>query len=227
MPDGVRLLASTTLFRGFSEQELEPLASRLQPRNFPRGAYVFREGDPGHTLYVVAAGQVKIAHLGRQGEEIVFALLTTGDTFGELALFDEESTRTADAQATEPTDCLALNREPFMNFAQSHPGLMRHVIKVLSVYLRRADEALGEAAFLDISGRVAKKLLDLAESHGKPTKDGVRIGMRVTQQTLAGMIGASRENVNRAVSRFVARGDIAQDAGTITILRAAELRKRS
>jgi CRP/FNR family transcriptional regulator/CRP/FNR family cyclic AMP-dependent transcriptional regulator len=227
MPDGVRLLAGTTLFRGFSEEELEPLASRLQPRSFPRGAYVFRESDPGHTLYVIAAGQVKIAHLGRQGEEIVFALLTTGDTFGELALFDDESSRTADAQATEPTDCLALDREPFMTFAESHPRLMRHVIKVLSVYLRRADEALGEAAFLDITGRVAKKLLDLAESHGEPTGNGVRIGMHVTQQMLAGMIGASRENVNRAVSRFVARGDIAQEAGTITILRAAELRKRA
>src|ERR1700737_2616708 len=154
MPDGVRLLASTTLFRGFSEGEREPLASRLQPRSFPRGAYVFREGDPGHTLYVIAAGQVKIAHLGRQGEEIVFALLTTGDTFGELALFDDETSRTADAQATEPTDCLVLDREPFMTFAESHPRLMRHVITVLSVYLRRADEALGEAAFLDITGRV-------------------------------------------------------------------------
>ncbi len=227
MPDGVRLLASTTLFRGFSEQELEPLASRLQPRSFPRGSYIFREGDPGRTFYVIADGQVKIAHLGRQGEEIVFALLTAGDTFGELALFDEESTRTADAQAAEPTDCLALNREPFMTFAETHPPLMRHLVRVLSVYLRRADEALAEAAFMDITGRVAKKLLDLAESHGKPTKDGVRIGVRVTQQTLAGMIGASRENVNRAVSRFVARGDIAQEAGTITILRAAELRKRS
>src|SRR6202162_1177494 len=186
MPDGVRLLASTTLFRGFSAQDLEPLASRLQPRSFPRGAYIFREGDPGHTFYV-----------------------------------------TADAQATEATDCLALNREPFMTFAEAHPPLMRHLIRVLSVYLRRADEALAEAAFMDITGRVAKKLLDLAESHGKPTKDGVRISMRVTQQTLAGMIGASRENVNRAVSRFVARGDIAQEAGTITILRAAELRKRA
>jgi len=216
MPDGFQLLASTALFRGFSEKELEPLASRLQPRSFPRGSYIFREGDPGHTFYVIADGQVKIAHLGRQGEEIVFALLTTGDTFGELALFDEE-----------PTDCLTLNREPFMTFALTHPPLMRHLIRVLSIYLRRADEALAEAAFLDITGRVAKKLLDLAESHGKPTKDGVRIGVRVTQQTLAGMIGASRENVNRAVSRFVARGDIAQEAGTITILRAAELRKRS
>lgn len=227
MPDGLRLLASATLFSGFSEQELEPLASRLQPRSFPRGAYVFREGDAGHALYVIAAGQVKIAHLGRRGEEIVFALLTVGDTFGELALFDDESTRTADAQATQPTDCLALNRESFMNFTETHPRVLRHLIKVLSVYLRRADDALGEAAFLDITGRVAKKLLDLAESHGQPTGNGVRIGMHVTQQTLAGMVGASRENVNRAVSRFVARGDIEQKAGTITILRAAELRKRA
>src|SRR5260370_3429886 len=227
MPDGVRRLASASLFRGFAQQELEPLASRLQPRSFRRGSYIFREGDPGHSLHVIAEGQVKIAHRGRHGEEIVFALLTTGDTFGELALFDEDSTRTADAQAAEPTDCLALNRDPFMTFAQTHPPLMRHLIRVLSVYLRRAHEALAEAAFMDITARVAKKLLDLARSHGKPTKDGVRIGVRVTQQTLAGMIGASRENVNPAGSRFVARGDITQEAGTITSLRAAELRKRS
>src|SRR5438445_1332160 len=195
MPDGVQLVESTSFFRGFSEQELEPIASRLQPRSFPRGSYIFREGDPGHTFYVIADGQVKIAHLGRQGEEIVFALLTTGDTFGELALFDEASTRTADAQATEPTDCLTLNREPFMTFAQTHPPLMRHLIRVLSIYLRRADEALAEAAFLDITGRVAKKLLDLAESHGKPTKDGVRIGVRVTPQTLAGSMHGKRHQV--------------------------------
>src|SRR6202165_2676146 len=146
MPDGVRLLASTTLFRGFSEAELEPLASRLQPRSFPRGAYVFREGDPGHTFYLIADGQVKIAHLGRQGEEIVFALLTTGDTFGELAVFDEDSTRAAVAQATEPTDCLVLNREPFMTFAESHPPLMRHLITVFGVSLRRAGGGLAVGA---------------------------------------------------------------------------------
>jgi len=227
MPDGLRLLSKTAMFRGFSEEDLEPLASRMQPRSFPRGTYVFREGDPGHALYVIAGGQVKIAHLGRAGEEIVFALLAPGDTFGELALFDDLSTRTADAQATEPTDCLILDRDPFMSFVESHPPLMRHLIKVLSGYLKRADDALGEAAFLDIPGRVAKKLLDLAESHGQRTEDGVRIDMHVTQRTLAGMVGASRENVNRAVSSFVARGDIAQEAGTITILRAAELRKRS
>src|SRR5207245_10212228 len=150
MPDGVQLLASTALFRRFSEQELEPLASRLQPRSFPRGSYILREGDPGHTFYVIADGQVKIAHLGRQGEEIVFALLTTGDTFGELPLFDEAPTRTAHPQATEPTDCLTLNREPFMTFAQTHPPLMRHLIRVLSIYLLRVDEALGAPASLDI-----------------------------------------------------------------------------
>src|SRR5260370_13516659 len=148
MPDGVRLLARRSRFRGFSQQELESLASRLQPRSFPRGSYIFREGDPGHTFYVIAEGQVKIAHLGRHGEEIVFALLTTGDTFGELALFDDESTRTADAQAAEPTDCLALNREPFMTFAQTHPPLMRHLIRVLSVYLRRAVAVLAPATLL-------------------------------------------------------------------------------
>src|SRR5437667_11144701 len=89
------------------------------------------------------------------------------------------------------------------------------------------NETLSEAAFLDVPVRVARKLLDLAAKHGQKTPDGIRIDMRLTQRTLAGMVAASRENVNRALSRLSARGDIVQRAGYITLVRPAELRKRT
>lgn len=224
--DPVGILAQTSLFREFSPAELEPLAPSLQVRTYPRSAFVFHEGDPGTVLYVIRSGQVKIARIGPGGEEIVFAVLTPGDFFGELALFDADAVRTADAQAVELTECLTLQRDALMALLDRHPQLMRRLLKVFTTYIRQMDAALAEAAFLDIPGRVATKLLALAQSHGERTPGGVRIGMKLSQRTLAGMVGASRENVNRSLRRFITRGDIAQEGGYITIVRPAELRKR-
>lgn len=225
--DPVGILVRTALFREFSAEELEPLAPALRLRTYARSAFIFHEGDPGTILYVIRSGQVKIARIGPGGEEIVFAVLTPGDFFGELALFDEAAVRAADAQAVDLTECLTLHRDSLMAFLDRHPAVTRRLLKVFTTYIRQMDTALAESAFLDIPGRVAKRLLALAETHGERTADGIRIGMKLPQRTLAGMVGASRENVNRALGRFIARGDISQNGGYVTIVRPAELRKRS
>ena len=224
--DPLPVLRRTGLFRQVPVDQLEPLIPAIRSRSYARGSYIFHEGDPGTTFYVIHTGQVKIARLGRQGEEAVFAILLPGDTFGELALFDDNATRTADAQAMDLTECLTLERAAFVTFIDHHPEVTRHVLRVLGGYIRGMDESFAEAAFLDIPGRVAKKLLELAETHGELGSGGTRISLRLTQRTLAGMVAASRENVNRALSRLSARGDIVQEGGYITILRPAELRKR-
>jgi len=224
--DPIPILRRTALFGTLRADQLEPLLPAIRSRSYARGSYVFHEGDPGTTFYVINTGQVKIARLGRSGEEAVFAILLPGDTFGELALFDDSATRTADAQAMDLTECLTLERQAFITFIDNHPELTRHVIRLLGGYIRGMDESFSEAAFLDIPGRVAKKLLELAETHGELGGGGTRISLRLTQRNLAGMVAASRENVNRALSRLSARGDILLEAGYITILRPAELRKR-
>jgi CRP/FNR family transcriptional regulator/CRP/FNR family cyclic AMP-dependent transcriptional regulator len=101
---------------------------------------------------------------------------------------------------------------------------MRRMLATLASNIRRMDETFAESAFLDIPGRVARKLLELAELHGEQTADGVRIGMRLSQGTLAGMVTASRENVNRSLSRFASEGLIRRDAGSITIIEQSRLR---
>lgn len=224
--DPLQVLAGTALFQAFPPTQLEPLAARLKSRSYTKGTYIFHEGDPGNVLYIMGTGQVKIAHLGRGGEEVVYAILLPGDTFGELALFEDGALRSADAQATEPTECLALDREPFLRFLDDNPVAIRYLLRRVSAYIRTADETFSEAAFLDIPGRVAKKLLDLSQTQGESTSAGLRIRIRLTQRTLAGMVGASRENVNRALARLTARGDITLDNGMITIVRPGELRKR-
>jgi CRP/FNR family transcriptional regulator, cyclic AMP receptor protein len=224
--DPLLVLRRTVLFSGLPPEELVPLIPSMRSRTFPRGSFVFHEGDTGNTFYVLHSGQIKIARVGRQGDEAVFAILLPGDTFGELALFDEHAIRTADAQAMELSECLTLDRESLMRFLERHPQLMWHIISSLTGYIREMDESFSEAVFLDIPGRVAKKLLELAETRGEEVNGGTRITLRLTQRTLAGMVAASRENVNRALSRLSARGDIVLESGHITIVRPAELRKR-
>ncbi len=214
--DLVAVLADSTLFGGMSRQDLEALVPAAKSRTFPKGSYVFREGDVGNALYVINRGQVKIARMGRGGTEAVYAILVQGDSFGEIALLSGEATRTADAQAMELTVCVSVAKDPLLAFIDQHPAMSRHLMQALARYVQQVDESLAEIAFLDIGGRVARKLLDLSESHGS-----------TTQRTLASMVSASRENVNRALHRFTARGDIKQDHGVITILRPMELRKRA
>ena len=223
--DPLALLARSAMFRSVPPAELEALAPALKQRTFAKGTFIFHEGDPGHALYLITAGQVKIARLGRGGQEAVFTVLLPGDLFGELALLDEKAFRTADAQALELTECVTLGRDALIAFLDHHPAVLRRLVSMLG-YLERSDNTFVETVFLDIPGRVARKLLDLAASHGEETPGGVRIKMRLSQRTLAGMVAASRENVNRALARFRAHGDIRQEGGFITIEHPAELRKR-
>ena len=225
--DPVQVLQRSPLFEGVEASSLESLVPELHRRTFAAGTHVFREGDPGLHLHLILKGEVKISRSGPRGAEVVFAVLLPGDLFGELALFEEGAVRTADAVAVEPTECLTLERRALIAFLESHPERMWHLIRFLSAYIRRKDESFAEVAFLDIQGRVARKLLDLARTQGEPVPGGTRIRVRVSQRTLAGMVAARRENVNRALSRFAANGDISMAAGYITVLDAAALRRRS
>jgi CRP/FNR family cyclic AMP-dependent transcriptional regulator len=224
--DALRDLARTRLFEGLATAELEHLRPSTRSRSYSRGDYLFREGDPGSYLYVVVRGKVKIGRVDEGGNEVVFAIAGAGEVLGELSLFEEDGERTADAQALEPTECLMIARAPLLEFLSRRPALLLQIISALCRYIKRKDAVMGEIAFLDIPARVALKLLELAESKGRRTTAGIVIDMPLSQRTLAGMVGASRENVNRALSRFADLGYIRQSQRTIEILDHERLRKR-
>ena len=225
--DPLDVLRGSAFFEGVDPADLQTLVPSLRRRSFGSGTYIFREGDPGLHPYVILSGEVKISRSGPRGAEVVFAILMPGDLFGELALLEEGAVRTADAFAVQPTDCLMLERNALTKFLDADRERMWHLIRFLSGYIRRKDESFAEVAFLDIQGRVARTLLELADKHGDPAKVGTRIRVRISQRTLAGMVAASRENVNRVLSRFAALGDISIDGGYITVLDANALRRRS
>jgi CRP/FNR family cyclic AMP-dependent transcriptional regulator len=224
--DPLELLAKTQIFEGLASGDLEPLRPAIKTRTFERGSYLFRQGDPGSFLHMVVRGQVKIGRVGQGGGEVVFAIAGPGEVFGQLSLFDVDAERTADAQALEATECLVIAKAPLVQFLSTRPELLLRIIASLAAYIERKDATMGDAAFLDIPGRVATVLVRLADSKGHATAGGVSIDVALNQRTLAAMVGAARENVNRALRSFAELGYIRVDHGSITVLDREHLSRR-
>ena len=218
------VLLRTPVFSGLPTKLSASLRSRVHRRAFAAGAYLAREGEPATSMFVIERGLVRETHTSRHGRELVLRLLGAGDTFGELGVLDAAGIRFASAIAVEPTSCVMLSKDDLHAALLSTPQLGLRMLASLVAHVRRKDEELADFAFLDVTGRIARKLLDLADRHGKAVTGGVRIGIRVPQAELAAMVGASRENVNRSLGQLATLGALAMDGGHITILDSDRLK---
>jgi CRP-like cAMP-binding protein len=129
------------------------------------------------------------------------AIFGAGDFFGELALLDD-SPRSATAVALESTETLTLHRDEFIRYISDNPDFALHVLHTLAQHIRRLNNQLSDIFFLDLPARLARQLLQLAEQHGRETRDGIQIDLSLTQTDLAEMTGATRVSINKALGRF-------------------------
>jgi len=199
-------LATVPLLSGLDRSELSRFVDLTREKFYPRGSVILFENDPGDSLFVVREGRVKVVLIGEDGREVILGVLGVGDHFGELALIDDRP-RSAHVIAMEDSNLLVLRREDFKRRVESSPTIAWSLLTELSHRLRRADDKIGGLVLLDVPGRIARLLLDLADEAGRPT-----IEKALTHQTIAQMIGASRETVSRAMKDF-------QDANWVTVER--------
>jgi len=218
-------LRQVDIFANLSEEDAQELMAMARKRSFRAGEVIFHRDDPGQVLYVIKEGKVKIALISPDGQEISLVVFGKGECFGEFALLDGEP-RSADAIALDKVECYTLQRSDFQNAIMKHPTIAIQVLEVLSRRLRKTDQMVENLIFLDVYGRVAKKLLELANEHGVKVDDGTRIEVRLTQQELASMVGASRESVNKVMGYFTDKQYISTDKHKITIHRIADLQRR-
>ena len=218
-------LKQVSLFAGLTDEEARELMAMARRRTFRNGEVIFHRDDPGQVLYVIKEGKVKICLISPDGQEIVLSVFGKGDCFGEFAVLDGLS-RSADAVAIEKVECYTLQRSDFHSAILKNPKIAIQVLEVLTKRLRSIDQMVEDLIFLDVYGRVAKKLLDLAETHGEKVEDGTRINVRLTQQELASMVGASRESVNKVMGYFTDKNFISTDKHRITLHRLTELKRR-
>jgi CRP/FNR family transcriptional regulator, cyclic AMP receptor protein len=213
------VLAATEFFGGLDREALEKLDSSAASRRLVRGDVLFAEGDDPDSLYVVLRGRIAIATKSFDGRESVLALMEAGDLFGELGLLDGLP-RSAEARALESSEVLHVPYEPIELILHERPQLLWGVVRMLANRLRTMDEALADSVFLDVTGRTAKRLLELADGADE-------FILPVTQEELAGMVGASRERVNKAIASFIRLGWIDQHDRRYRILQRDRIEMRS
>jgi CRP/FNR family transcriptional regulator/CRP/FNR family cyclic AMP-dependent transcriptional regulator len=207
------------------EEGMRELSAFARKRVFRQGEVIFHRDDPGQVMYIIKEGKVKNSLTSQDGQEVALAVLGLGECFGELAILDG-APRSTDAVAMERLEVYSLQRQDFINAVLKQPKIAIQVMRVLSQRLRQTDQQIEDLLFLDVYGRVAKKLLELSESHGVPTPKGVRIELRLTQQELASMVGASRESVNKVMGYFTDKRYVMTDKHKITLMKLADLRRR-
>jgi CRP-like cAMP-binding protein len=205
------VLRRVPLFNDLQDGDLQRFAEVAREREYPKNSVILFEDDPGDALYIVSSGQVKVVLIGEDGREVILSVLGDGDFFGEMALIDDEP-RSAHVIAMKDSQLLVLRRDDFQAQLEAHPKIALKLLRVLVQRLRRADEKIGGLVLLDVNGRVAQLLLDMAEEGGGP-----KITRRLTHHTIAQMIGSSRETVSRAMRELVDRGLIEISRREITI----------
>ncbi|MDB4906207.1 MAG: Crp family transcriptional regulator [Gemmatimonadetes bacterium] len=214
-------LATVPLFSGLDRAELEGFASLTREKTYPKGSVILFEHDPGDSLYVVRAGRVKVVLIGEDGREVILGVLGVGEHFGELSLIDDRP-RSAHVIAMEDAQLLVLRRDDFRRRVEASPRVAWSLLTELSRRLRRADEKIGGLVLLDVPGRIARLLLDMSQEAGGDT-----IEKALTHQTIAQMIGASRETVSRAMKDFQDATWIAVERRRITLSNRPALEQRA
>jgi CRP-like cAMP-binding protein len=212
-------LTGSELFSSFEEEALARVAAKASTVRLERNDTLFNEGEEAFDLYVVRKGRVGIGRSSPDGRESLVALMEAGDVFGEMALFDDEP-RSASARALERSEVVRLPFDVVRGELDARPELLWDLVGLIARRLRATDESLADAMLLDVTGRTAKRLLELSG-------DADEFVLPITQEELAGLVGASRERVNKAISAFIRLGWIEQADRRYRIVNRERLAQRS
>jgi CRP-like cAMP-binding protein len=215
--DVSEVLLRTPIFRGLTRGDVGELLPTVRQRSFARGEALWHEGDPATELYIIASGRTKSYRVSRDGVELILEIVSAIEITGEVGLFHSGGVRLVSVSAMEPTVCLTIPRDRLVAFMAHHPPVMLRILENLSDIAHRVTYFLTDVAFEDIRRRVARTLLDLVREQGEEVDDGIRIRLKLSQTTLAAMVAASRENVNRALALLVSQGAVSQREGFFVV----------
>ncbi|MHB9029605.1 MAG: Crp/Fnr family transcriptional regulator [Candidatus Latescibacterota bacterium] len=221
----INMLRKVPLFSSLGDGELEAIHNASFVKKFPREHLIFLADEEGDTLFFIIRGKVKVTQFSENGKEVIFSILNEGDFFGDMSLLDGRP-RSASVITAEESELLLLRRQDFHGLIVTHPKIALSLLKEITLRLRKADERIQSLALLDVSGRVAGILLQLADECGRKTADGgIFIRTRPTHQELANMVGTTRETVTRILKQMESRNYIAMTGKSITILSPENLRR--
>jgi CRP-like cAMP-binding protein len=212
------------LFGRLSANEIDSLISYARIERYPADREIFAKGSPGQSLMAVLRGSVKISSPSADGKEVVFTIFNPGDIFGEIAVLDGEE-RSADATAMTDCELLVLNRRDFLRVLENRADLCFYLLRILCRRLRQTSEQVEDVMFRHLEPRVAKALLHLAESAGRPGVGGPSVELHVSQRMLGSIAGGSRESINKHLQSMHRQGLIDLGKRSIMIRDLGALRR--
>lgn len=206
------ILRSLSIFAGLKEQRLVALAAEASLKGVGRNEVVMRAGDPTDCVYFVLSGRLRVLVSDAEGREVILSMLGPGDLFGEIGVIDDNP-RSATVAAVDSSDLVVFAKEDFRRCLADNFDLTLAIMRNLASRLRAADQRIESLALLDVYGRVARLLLELAEE-----RDGRKIvPRRLTKQDIAKMVGASREMVSRVMKDLTQQGLIEERDGDVVL----------
>lgn len=217
-------LLSCTLFTAMRPEELDRILAMGSERSYRRGQMIFLKGDTASSMMAVLKGSVRISTGSADGKEVTLNTIRTGEVFGEIALLDGQP-RSADATAAEDSELLVIERRHFMPYLLANQDLMVRMMAVLCQRLRQTSDALSDIVMLDLSGRLARLLLRLAQDHGSTTPAGTRIEFKLSQRDIGTRVASTRESVNKQLQVWRDAGWLSLDRGYITLRHPDRLRQ--
>jgi CRP-like cAMP-binding protein len=201
-----QLRESNALFAALDTSTLDALLRLASPRHIKARQTVCRKGEQGDELYIITNGKLKVCSSSNDGREAILAIIEEGDVFGEMSIIDGHP-RSADVVAVQDTEILVIHRRQFLPFLEAHPQACLALLTALIQRLRGADALVEDMHFLDIRTRLAKTLIRLALNHGRTTAGGgIRIDLKLSQEDLGNLVGATRESVNKQIRAWVEEG---------------------
>lgn len=218
--DDLQKFRRFALLAELDERELQAIAAIAKPRRYDRDEVVMHAEESGDVFCLIREGKVKITMISPEGKEIILSTLGPGDFFGEMALLEDEP-RSATVVALEPLELVTIWRSDFLHMLQQNFSIARKVLAELSKRLRSASMRIESLATMDVYGRLARFLLDLASREGKELDSGYIAVTRPTHQAIASTIGTSRETVSRLIAELMEQKLLLSEGKTIYLRKSA------
>jgi len=201
MTDRLDLLKKNSLFSSLSEDNCKVIEKTLLEKNFPKGEYIFFEGDPSENLYIVKEGKVKIIKHSDTGKNVVLEVISKGEMFAQVAVFDG-GPYPATAEAMENCEVMMIRRRDFFSLLEKYPVIATKIIAVLGKRLREAHDTIRYLAVERVERRIAGLLIKMADKVGEKEKESIKLNMNLTRQDIAEMVGTTVETAIRIMSRW-------------------------
>lgn len=213
----VEILKNIPLFSELSDKDLQRILQVANRQHYHKENLILIEEEVGSSMFVILQGRVKISRISDDGREVILAIMSEGDFFGEMSLLDGQ-TRSANVTAIEDSELLVIRREEFLQMLNDYPQIAINLLKELAQRIRKGDEHIKSLSLQDAKGRVANTLLRIAEDYGVFRKGQVEISELPLQQDLANMAGTSRETISRVIKTLIQQGYLKKQRGKIIIL---------